>query len=483
MTTDINSLLKSFRRFGVNLGLERIKRLLADLGNPHHYVPIIHVAGTNGKGSVCAYLSSILTEAGYRVGRYTSPHLIDWTERICLNQQPISAEALYSLLVQVQAAISDNCDNCPTQFEVFTAAAWLYFAQQQVDIAVMEVGLGGRLDATNVCDYPLVSVITSLSREHWQKLGPTLADISREKAGILKPGCSAVIGPLPPEAQEVVASRIEQLACPVTWVEPAQEFKIQNSKFKNKEELNQRWALYQSFPTESTALKAHKNQPFAPCPLPTAFPVKNLNCTPPLSKGKSQNSQLIKYPLPLWGQMQLTNSAIAIATIQVLGSQGWDIAEEKIVSGIAKTTWSGRLQWTSWQNHPLLIDGAHNPAAAQALRQYIDTLNTPVTWVMGILSTKDHADIFKALLRPNDSLHLVPVPDHSYAAPEILAAIAQKTCSQLADCRTYEDLETALQSAIWANTPDTKENLIVLCGSLYLVGYFLQLRQKKEEEL
>jgi dihydrofolate synthase/folylpolyglutamate synthase len=144
----IDSLLKPFQRFGVHLGLERIQRLLADLGNPHHSVPVIHVAGTNGKGSVCAYLSAVLTEAGYRVGRYTSPHLVDWNERICLNEQPISTNAFRELLLRIEAAIPENREDSPTQFEVITAAAWLYFAQQQVNIAVMEVGLGGRLDAT-----------------------------------------------------------------------------------------------------------------------------------------------------------------------------------------------------------------------------------------------------------------------------------------------------------------------------------------------
>lgn len=179
----INSILKPFERFGVHLGLERIEQLLHNLGNPHHNVPIIHVAGTNGKGSVCAYLSSILTQAGYKVGRYTSPHLVDWNERICLNEQPISIETLQNLLLQVQEAINPATES-PTQFEVITAAAWLYFAQSQVDIAVVEVGLGGRLDATNVCR-PIVSVITSISREHWQQLGSTLPQIAVRKTGQL----------------------------------------------------------------------------------------------------------------------------------------------------------------------------------------------------------------------------------------------------------------------------------------------------------
>ncbi|MBD2713094.1 folylpolyglutamate synthase/dihydrofolate synthase family protein, partial [Limnospira platensis] len=209
----IDAILGSFERFGINLGLERITELMVRLNNPHYQVPVLHIAGTNGKGSVCAYLSSVLTEAGYRVGRYISPHLVDWTERICINGVPIDNRDLQILLQDVIGAISSD-ELLPTQFEVITAAAWLYFAREKVDVAVIEVGLGGRLDATNVIDQPLVSVITSLSREHWQRLGPTLADIAREKAGILKRGCPAVVGPLPPEARKVVNDRLLTLGCP-----------------------------------------------------------------------------------------------------------------------------------------------------------------------------------------------------------------------------------------------------------------------------
>ncbi|AFZ34906.1 FolC bifunctional protein [Stanieria cyanosphaera PCC 7437] len=412
INNSIDSLLEPFQHFGVNLGLTRIKKLLADLDNPQQQVPIIHVAGTNGKGSVCAYLSSILTAAGYRVGRYISPHLVDWTERICLNEQPIASEALISVLQEIKAKIDPNSES-PTQFEVITAAAWLYFAQSQVDLAVMEVGLGGRLDATNVCDRPLVSVITSISKEHWQRLGPTVADIAGEKAGILKQDCPAVIGILPPEAQTVVQQRIKTLNCPAVWIEPATETKPG-------------WAKYQD----------------------------------------------IQYPLPLLGQVQLINSAIAVATCQILQQQGWQIPQTAIVEGMKKTRWLGRLQWTTWQNRSLLIDGAHNPAAAIVLRQYVDTLNQPVIWIMGILSTKDHEDILQALLRPQDELHLVPVPDHSTAEPQELATLAQKICPQLKQCQTYSDLFIALQT-VWDNTSDSKR-LVILCGSLYLLGYFLQ---------
>ncbi|MEQ9486115.1 bifunctional folylpolyglutamate synthase/dihydrofolate synthase [Coleofasciculus sp. F4-SAH-05] len=440
---DINSLLQPYQRFGVHLGLERIQRLLAALGNPHQRVPMIHVAGSNGKGSVCAYLSSVLSEAGYRVGRYTSPHLIDWTERICINQHPISTTELVNVLEQVQAAIPPDTEESPTQFEVITAAAWLYFAQKQVDVAVIEVGLGGRLDATNVCDQPLATIITSISREHWQVLGSTLSQIATEKAGILKPNCPAIIAHLPPEANVVVQSRIEALNCPVTWVESAKEFNRQN------------------------VVRAGFEQRLSSIATP-----KSLN--PPLQTQNSDSPlwasyEGIIYPLPLLGEIQLTNSAVAIATLQSLVNQGWHIPDSAIVSGMAKTQWLGRLQWTQWKNYRLLVDGAHNPAAAIALREYVDTLNTPVTWVMGILSTKEHESILRALLRSCDRVYLVPVPDHSSAEPEELSAIARSVCPNLADCHTYPNLEAGLQAA----TETASDSTIILCGSLYLVGYFL----------
>ncbi|MFB2770792.1 folylpolyglutamate synthase/dihydrofolate synthase family protein [Pelatocladus sp. BLCC-F211] len=422
---DIDSLLKPFQHFGVRLGLESSQKLLANLGNPHHRVPVIHVAGTNGKGSVCAYLSSVITEAGYRTGRYISPHLVDWTERICINQQPISSKEFYELLLEVKAAIFPN-DDLPTQFEVITAAAWLYFAQQKVDVAVVEVGLGGRLDATNVCEKPLVTIITSISREHWQILGPTVADIAREKAGILKPGCPVVIGPLPPDAEQVVRSRIAELECPIFTPKPA-------------DQIDPEWVEYQS-----------------------VF-----------------DSKKIKYPLPLQGQIQLTNSAIALCALEILQQNNWQISEQAIINGMGKTKWPGRMQWMTWKNHQLLLDGAHNPAAAQVLRNYVDVLlktreidtqsKIGVTWVMGMLSTKDHQEIFQALLRPNDQLYLVPVPDHSSANPDELAKLANEICPELSVCNCFPDVTSALEVAF-----SLKEDLVVLCGSLYLIGDFLK---------
>ncbi|WP_088240740.1 bifunctional folylpolyglutamate synthase/dihydrofolate synthase [Calothrix rhizosoleniae] len=411
---NINSFLQPFKSFGVNLGLSRIQSLLRNLGNPQNQVPVIHVAGSNGKGSVCAYLSSILTEAGYRTGRYTSPHLVDWTERICLNNQPISGVELQEILLQVQAAINPD-EESPTQFEVITAGAWLYFAQQQVDIAVIEVGLGGRLDATNVCQPPLVSIITSISREHWQRLGNTVAEIAGEKAGILKYGCPVIMGKLPTDAEQVVRSRALELQCPIIMPPSAHQ-------------LEPGWAEYEL-----------------------------------------REEQWIKYPLPLAGQIQLSNSALALGAVEILQNQDWNIPESAIVNGMAKTQWLGRIQWTTWKHQKLLLDGAHNPAAAQVLRDYVDSLNVPsVTWVMGMLSTKDHDQVFQILLRSQDKLYLVPVPEHSSADPTELAELATQVCPNLAGCYPYPELSSALDAAF--TSPD---DLVVLCGSLYLAGHFL----------
>jgi dihydrofolate synthase / folylpolyglutamate synthase len=411
--------LNRFARFGVDLGLERIEKLLADMGNPHWQVPIIHVAGTNGKGSVCAYLASVLRAAGYRTGRYTSPHLVNWTERICIDDVPIS---WCDLQVHLQAAIAaiDPQSPTPTQFEVFTAAAWQYFAQQQVEVAVVEVGLGGRLDATNVFEQPLATVIVSIGCDHWDRLGNTLAKIAGEKAGILKPGVSAIAGPLPSEAAAVVTARAAALGAPLTWVTAAEKV-----------------------------------------------------CAKDPTVDLQSDAQLIydgiQYPQTLLGPHQQVNSACAIATLQALRAQGWRISDEAIRQGMAQVRWPGRLQKTQWQGHHLLLDGAHNREAARSLRAYVDDTyrHQSITWLMGMLETKDHAGVFTELLRPGDHLHLVPVPAHLSADPNELRAIALKICPRLASADTYFDLALGLSVAVQTQPS-------VLCGSLYLIGHFYE---------
>ncbi|HEY9907883.1 MAG TPA: folylpolyglutamate synthase/dihydrofolate synthase family protein [Thermosynechococcaceae cyanobacterium] len=415
---NIDALLEKFAWTSAKLGLESSWQLLDKLGNPQLQVPIVHVAGTNGKGSVCAYLSSVLTAADYRVGRYTSPHLVDWNERICLNEQPIAPDDLERVLMQVVAAAQSDPQLEVSQFEIVTAAAWLYFAQQQVDIAVMEVGLGGRLDSTNVVDRPLVSIITSISYDHTHILGSTLAAIAGEKAGILKPGCPAVIGPVPPEAGTVIDQRLAELGCSATYPIAA----------TCQEACQETWA----------------------------------------------EAQGIRYPLPLAGAVQLQNSAIAIAALQSLRQQGWQISDAAVAVGMGKTSWPGRMQWFSWRSRTILIDGAHNPAGAIALRQFVDTQpnSFPVHWIVGMMTRKDHAESLKALLRSGDQLYLVPVPDPKTADPEALATLARQVCPKLDHCQAYPSEFAALEAALEAAL-DKNHGLTVLCGSLYLLGHFL----------
>jgi dihydrofolate synthase/folylpolyglutamate synthase len=404
--------LASFDKFGIHLGLERIQQLLKSLGDPHQQVPIIHIAGTNGKGSVCAFLLSILQAAGYRVGRYTSPHLIDWRERITINGEWISDRDLLNALNKVEQAIAPEFP--PTQFEVITAAMWWYFADQKVDIAIIETGLGGRLDATNVCDRPLVCAITSIGLDHCQQLGYTLGLIASEKAGIIKPQCPVVIAENATEAIAAFQTKITDHAAIVTWVSAA--------------EPTATGAIWQGF----------------------------------------------EYSLPLLGKHQLINSAIAIATIQALQTQGWQISDDAMRIGLASTEWAGRLQWIKFnlngKSCKILIDGAHNVAAAEYLRQFVDESfpDQRKRWIIGILNTKDQAGILKALLHPDDLLYAVPVPSSATTSPQDLTKIVSSMLKT--NPQPYDSLELGLEAAF----DDMRSaDVVILCGSLYLVGEFL----------
>ncbi|NJK62949.1 MAG: bifunctional folylpolyglutamate synthase/dihydrofolate synthase [Synechococcaceae cyanobacterium SM2_3_1] len=406
-------------RFGVQLSLERISSLLKQLDHPQRGIPVMHVAGTNGKGSVCAMLSQILLAAGYRVGRYTSPHLVSWRERIWINGGWISESEWAAVLGRVAETLRNipQGQEHPTQFEIVTAAAWLYFRQQRVDCVVLEVGLGGRLDATNADIDPILTLITSIGWDHWQRLGPTLADIAREKAGICKPGIP-VITPADqgPEVEAVLLRQAIQMGAPFRPVKSVQ--KISDREF-----------LWQDHP----------------------------------------------YPLPLQGDVQLINISLVLAAVEQLRDRGWQITDEAIRIGLQQTHWPGRLQRVTIADHTLLLDGAHNQPAALALRRYLDQyLTPPTTWFMGLLETKDREGILKSLLRPGDRLYTLPIQDHAALDPGELATLAQQIQPQLALVKPLESLQTwqhLLES--WPPIPDPRPSA-VLCGSLYLIGQVMR---------
>ncbi|MFN3926683.1 MAG: bifunctional folylpolyglutamate synthase/dihydrofolate synthase [Pseudanabaenaceae cyanobacterium] len=401
--------IASYAKFGIRLSLERIENLLANLGDPHLQVPIVHIAGTNGKGSVCAYLSTVLEQAGYTVGRYISPHLFDWCERITINNHWISTKELEHYLARVEQAI--NPEYIPTQFELVTAIMWLYFAEQKVDIAVIETGLGGRLDATNVHPQPLVTSITSISRDHWQRLGDSLTQIASEKAGIIKPHCPVVVSELPEPAEIVIKQKAQIQKAPLIKVEPAVLVDSLTNRF-----------TWRSLTFQSS----------------------------------------------LVGEHQLFNTAIVLGIVELLNQQGWQISAQAVQTGMAETKWLGRLQWYEFAGKRWLLDGAHNVGSAVYLRKFIDQYfpDQPVTWIMGIIATKDAEGIIKTLLRPQDLLLAVPVPDHQSYTPEQLASYAHKLLVNVpAPCAS---LEQAIALCLAKNYPQP-----IICGSLYLLGYFL----------
>lgn len=402
---ELDRLLGSFAQRGVDLGLDRSLTVLERLGNPQNQIPIVHIAGTNGKGSTCAFVDAALRANGVRVGRYTSPHLLSWCERLQLNGQQVSSDRL---LQAVQTVLAAAADIDLTPFELLTAAVWLVLADSDLDIAVIEVGLGGRLDATNVVAQPLVTAITSIGHDHQAVLGPTLAAIAAEKAGIIKSRRPVVVGSLPLEARTVIRDRAEQMEAPLITIEPA------------------------------TVLKPELWQ-----------------------------SQGLTYQSGLIGDVQRINSAIAIAILRQLQQQGWALQDVAIAQGLANTRWPGRLQWLDYQGRRLLIDGAHNLEAAIALRQAVDQLfpNQSVTWLIGMLRAKDAQAVLATLVRSGDRCIAIPVPEHDCWSPQELQTWAEGLGAVTAIAADWAE-----GLAIAKNHPQA----IVFCGSLYLLGDFLQ---------
>ncbi len=370
--------LDSLENFGARLGLERIQGLLHQLGDPQDRIPAIHVAGTNGKGSTCAFVSAILQAAGYRVGRYTSPHLVDWRERITVNGKPISSDDFDQLLTRLRPQLPEGI----TQFELQTAAAFEHFRELALDVMVIEVGLGGRLDATNVIARPCVTAVTSIDLDHCHILGETLALIAREKAGILKPGVPVITAQLPLSAQQVIFEVADAQHCPVRVV-PASR------------------------------------------PVPSGYQYQGLT-----------------YHLQLQGAIQAQNSAVALAICQELVNQGWCIPQTAQRLGLEQARWPGRYQIVSYQGHQLLIDGAHNPEGLKVLRKFVDAWGCSVSWIIGILDKKDSREMLQLLLKPGDEFFAVPIPHSASHAPLVLveqARLLQPELSQNLACTTVSE--------------------------------------------
>ena len=404
----------------IDLSLGRVERLLAGLGNPHEKLPpVIHIAGTNGKGSTVATLRACLEAGGYRVHTFTKPHLVRFHERIRLDGRLIEEEALIALLEECERAN----DGAPiTYFEITTVAAFLAFVRTPGDIVLLETGLGGRLDATNVIRRPAVTAITPISLDHQAFLGETIAEIAGEKAGILKPGASAVIGPQPPEAEVVIEARANRLGAPLF-----------------------RWR-------------------------------REWRCEPAGDGMRfSGEHWRLDLPLPsLLGAHQIVNAGTAIACLEQL--RAFPLSPEAISEGLQRIEWPARLQrltrgplveimppgWELW------LDGGHNPGAGAILGEFLaGWRDRPLYLIVGTMNTKDTSGLLAPLAPYAKALAGVTIPGEENALPAEAIAATARSVGMTATVAASTD--TALREFV----SDTDPGRVLICGSLHFAGTVL----------
>ncbi len=415
----------------IDLGLDRIRRVLARLGDPQNRLPpTIHVAGTNGKGSVIAFLRAILEAAARRVHVYTSPHLVDFRERIRLAGRLVEPAPLIAALDAVEAATGGDG---LTFFEATTAAAFLLFAETPADVLLLEVGLGGRLDATNVVPDPLLCVITPIARDHEAFLGETLAEIAGEKAGILKPGTPAVIGPQSEEAARVIQRRAEELGVPLRLAGRDFAWGEETAAADDGQERRRWWF-----------------------------------------RGR-EHRLLLPRPVALPGAHQLANAALALAAVETLPDLA--IPHQAMEAGVRWARWPGRLQ--RLDDSPLAhllpagstlwLDGGHNEAAAKAVATVFARENRSIALVLGLLANRPLAPFLSAFRGIAHSVYAVPVPGHQAHSPAVIATAAgrQGFAGLMA-----ADVTSALKQIAARSSGRPVDVLIT--GSLYLVGDVLR---------
>ena len=416
--------LESLNSFGIKLGLERIKKLLELLDNPQKSYKSIHITGTNGKGSTTAMLTKVLTESGIKVGMYISPHLVSYTERMKIGDNDITeeefAETINIVAGSVRKMLQAGEEN-PTQFEVLTAAAFYYFAQQKVEYAVIEVGLGGLLDSTNVI-IPEISVITNIEMDHADRCGGTLEGIAKNKAGIIKREVPVVVG-IENETIEIVREVAESEKAPLWQI--SKDF---DASFVNIEEQQQ---------------------------------VLNFN----------NNQMEFTYKLNLLGEHQIKNSALVCQTAMLLSEKDSRINIDKIKKALAKAYWPGRFEIVK-EKPLIIIDGAHNLAGAvmlsKSLQKYYPDKKRVL--LLGILEDKDVEGIIKELVLHDDYV-IVTEPDSERAASA--KYVATKVKAEFVE--SISDSSIALKKALSL----MKENSILcVAGSLYLIGRIRNLLQE-----
>lgn len=424
------SLTRSFRYSPEKFNLARMSILLERLGNPHRAFPVIHVAGTKGKGSVSAFCASAMRAAGYQTGLYTSPHLEDYCERIQVNGQPISHAEMVQLVEEIKPHVAAVPE--VTTFEITTALGFLYFARKGVNAAVIEVGLGGRLDSTNVVD-PVVSVITSISYDHVAVLGNTLTAIAGEKGGIIKPGRPVILAPQKNEARKVIQSLADERKSRLVQIGEDYHFA----------------PLSHSLDGQSIWIWPDSEQTLVDRLLDTGV--------------QPDGWEPLKLELPLLGYHQAENAATAYAALSVANQEGLTIGDEAIKRGFSQVVWPARFE-VLCKNPPLILDSAHNRDSALKLRLALDDYfpSQPLVLLFGASEDKDIEGMFAELL-PRVQKVVATQSIHPRAVdPDYLVQLAHKLgCPAQSIMPVEKALDVALDLA-------GQEAGLVVAGSLFI---------------
>lgn len=409
--------IREIQKFGSILGLESIRELMKELEEVQDELSVIHVAGTNGKGSVCAMLEAVLTEAGYRVGKYTSPAVFQPEECYRINGKNIGKPEFAEVISRVKAACDRRLErglSQPTVFEVETAAAFLYFYRKNCDIVILETGMGGATDATNIIRKSLVSVLTSVSRDHMGFLGETLEEIARVKAGIIKEEGNVVAGSVTDGVREVIDEICRERKASVVYTDIRQVENIRITDYR---------------------LCFH-------------------------------HAQLGEIKLKLMGKYQVQNALCAIETIQQLVKQGYHISAEQLKQGLARTEWEGRFSCLC--EEPLFImDGAHNEAAAQELRETLEMGFTKckIIYIIGVLADKEHEKMLRCMLPLAEKVFTITPHNPRAMAGEDLAKEARKYHKDVTFVPKIEEaVELALKAA------EKEKGMVLAFGSLSYLG-------------
>ena len=407
--------LENYTWSKTRLGLGRTRELTAKLGDPQKKLRFVHVAGSNGKGSTCAMTASILQAAGYKTGLYTSPYIQTFCERIQVNGEIIPEHRLAEVTEKLRDA-AETMEDHPSWFEMVTAVAFQYYLEENCDIVVLEVGMGGEFDSTNVIDAPEVAVLTNIGLEHTEYLGDTIEAIARTKSGIIKPGCRVVSYDNVPEVKAIISEVAKENGAPLVFADPSGI------------RLVSRDLDGQVFEWE----------------------------------GKT-------YRLPLHGEHQLKNASVVMEIVRELREQGWDISDEAVRRGLAEVKWPARFQILS--RDPLFIlDGGHNPQCAEAMTESLDALlpGQKVDFLLGILADKDYTQMIDILGPYAASFHCI-APENERALG--VEALADTIRARGFDTYAYSDLGEAIRAVCGSAAANKRP--AVCFGSLYLAGEVL----------